>query len=178
MRVDAFHPAHLRASSRGVYVAEPGAATADVSRKHISGSPRFTVRPNYVGLPGRAGRGPDERRRKPAGSGRANAPRPGPEATVRGVKSRCGAPGGARFPMEAPTLPKRGIHEDAPPGAPLPHVWEQPRKYGRTRRPPNNAGGGALPIAPCTAWSLSLSDAPARAAFAPQANETSGRAAT
>ena len=46
-----FHLAHLRAPSRGVYLAEPGAATAGLSRKQTSGSPRFTVRPNYVGLP-------------------------------------------------------------------------------------------------------------------------------
>src|SRR5476649_591560 len=64
-----------------------GAAPAREPRKLASGTPRGTVRSNYVGLPSMAGRGPDERGRKPAGSGRSNEPRPGPEARSRGAKS-------------------------------------------------------------------------------------------
>jgi hypothetical protein len=37
------------------------AAPADVPRKRISGRPRVTVRPNYVGLPSMAGQGKDQR---------------------------------------------------------------------------------------------------------------------
>jgi hypothetical protein len=63
------------------------AAPARGARNPASGTPRVTVRSNYVGLPLMAGRGPDERGRKPAGSGRAEAPRPGPEVRSRGAKS-------------------------------------------------------------------------------------------
>ena len=57
------------------------AAPADVPRKRISGRPRVTVRPNYVGLPSMAGRGPDERGRKPCGIRRTGPPS-GPGSTV------------------------------------------------------------------------------------------------
>ena len=40
----------------------------------ISGRPRFTVRSYYEGLPSVAGRGADERKRKPAGSGSHKLP--------------------------------------------------------------------------------------------------------
>jgi hypothetical protein len=63
-----------------------GAAPADVPRTHISGRPWVTVRPKYVGLPVRAGRGPDEPGRKPGGSGGRRS-RPVPEARSRGPKS-------------------------------------------------------------------------------------------
>jgi hypothetical protein len=43
--------------------------------------------PTTRGRPSRAGRGPDERGRKPAGSGRAKAPCPAPEARPRSPKS-------------------------------------------------------------------------------------------
>ena len=42
-------------------MAEQGAAPALVFRKHKSGTSRVAVRPNYVGLPARAGRGKDQR---------------------------------------------------------------------------------------------------------------------
>ena len=76
-------------------MAEQGAAPADVPRKRISGRPRVTVRPNYVGLPSMAGRGPDERGESP-GIRRAKSPlsgprKYGPEAQNR----RGGAPRGA-----------------------------------------------------------------------------------
>ena len=51
-----------------------------------SGTPRVAVRPNYVGLPSLAGRGPDERGRKPAGSGGPKSPHPAPEARPRARK--------------------------------------------------------------------------------------------
>ena len=64
--------------------AEQGAAPAGLPRKQASGGPRVTVRPYYEGLPLMAGRGPDERRGNPPGSGRCNAPvrarKYGPEA--------------------------------------------------------------------------------------------------
>ena len=64
---------------------EPGVAPAVGSRKPGPGVLRVTVRPNYVGLPSVAGRGPDERRRKPPGSWTQRGPSGpgsyGPEAT-------------------------------------------------------------------------------------------------
>jgi len=56
-------------------------------RNLAPGTPRVTVRPYYEGPPSMAGRGPDERGRKPAGSGRSNELRPGPEVRSRGAKS-------------------------------------------------------------------------------------------
>jgi DNA-directed RNA polymerase subunit RPC12/RpoP len=46
-----------RAPSGGVRFGGVGAAPAPVLRNHGSGRPRVTARPNYVGLPARAGRG-------------------------------------------------------------------------------------------------------------------------
>jgi len=65
---------------------ERGVAPALVPRTHRSGTPRAAVRPNQVGLPSMAGRGVDERWRKPAGSGGPSGLRPSPEARPRGEK--------------------------------------------------------------------------------------------
>ena len=61
------------------------AAPARGVRNRASGTPRATVRSNYVGLPSMAGRGPDERRRKLPGSG-------GPKRAVRARKHGPEAP--------------------------------------------------------------------------------------
>src|SRR6185437_746839 len=95
-----FHsPCSLRASSRDVSEMEQGAAPAGGDeRTPAPGRPRVAVRPHYEGLPLMAGRGADEGGRKPAGSGEPKAARVcvrknGPED----LKSRCGAPRGARI---------------------------------------------------------------------------------
>ena len=62
------------------------APARESSQIHGSGTPRVAVRPYYEGLPSMAGRGPDERGRKPAGSGGADALRPSPEVTAPGCK--------------------------------------------------------------------------------------------
>jgi hypothetical protein len=100
--------AHLRAPSRGVYVAEPGAAPAGSFRKRASGTPRVTVRSNYVGPPSMAGRGTDERRRKPPGSGKSP---PFPEDTVPRCKVAASERQGARVSLAGrrPTPQKRGL---------------------------------------------------------------------
>ena len=133
-----------------------------------SGTPRGTVRPHYEGLPLMAGRGADERGRKPAGSWGSLVPvrarKYGPEAQSR----RGGAPRGVRvFAERAPRL----ISAEelvAPFGAPLP-LWRgskglgahRSRVYSRTddltrksrKRDLRCAGtkitgGGALPTIP------------------------------
>jgi hypothetical protein len=98
--------AHLRAPSRGVYVAEPGAAPAGSFRKRASGTPRVTVRSNYVGPPSMAGRGTDERGRKPPGSGKSP---PFPEDTVPRCKVAASERQGARVSLAGrrPTPPQR-----------------------------------------------------------------------
>src|SRR3954467_10577861 len=97
--------AHLRAPSRGVLLAEPGAAPAGSSRTRASGTLRVTVRSNYVGLPLKlAGRGPAERRRKPPGSGKSP---PAPEERSRGAKSPPRSARGRASPRRRPTPSRR-----------------------------------------------------------------------
>jgi hypothetical protein len=130
-----------------------GAAPADVPRTHVSGRPRVTVRPNYVGLPARAGRGPDERGRKPAGSGGAMLPvRPrkhGPEAQNRRQWS---AERRARLRRTRTAPRKRGCLWTRLPALHSPRMAKGetcPRESGvKVRAHPapfsNNTGGGAL----------------------------------
>jgi hypothetical protein len=86
-------------------VAERGAAPAPVPRKPRSGTPRAAVRPNYVGLPSMAGRGKDERGRKPAGSGGRRGRRPTPEARPRGAKSPRWSAARRAGPAHGPAVP-------------------------------------------------------------------------
>ena len=64
--------AYPGASSRGVLFDGAGAAPADGLASHLREA-SVAVRSNYVGLPSMAGRGADERRRKPPGSGAQKA---------------------------------------------------------------------------------------------------------
>ena len=90
---------------------------------HALGTPRFTVQPHYGGLPLMAGRGPDERGRKPAGSGWPDGPCPGPEARLRGAKRRGGALRSAASQRLRRHTPQGVVWLDAPRGAPPPsHV--------------------------------------------------------
>src|ERR1700738_2501875 len=58
-------PAHVRAPSRGVYLAQQPWRPRPCGYAHRrSGSPWVPVRPYYEGLPLMAGRGPDEGRAK------------------------------------------------------------------------------------------------------------------
>jgi hypothetical protein len=61
-------------------------ARADVAC--APGTPWVTVRPHYGGPPSMAGRGPDERGRKPAGSGWAECPPSGPGRHGPGERNR------------------------------------------------------------------------------------------
>ena len=92
-----------------------------------SGTPWATVRSNYVGLPSMAGRGPDERRRKPPGSGGAKPPvrarKYGPKAQSR----RCGAPRGVALSVIGRARRKAWTDFVAPRGAPIPHVSKDKR---------------------------------------------------
>ena len=112
-----------------------GAAPAGVLRTHTSGRLWVTVRPKYVGLPARAGRGPDERGRKPAGSGRAHAPRPVPEARSRSPKS---PPVERREASASSHDAHRASHArtvGAPSGAPLPLILFSGRRKRTTAYP-------------------------------------------
>src|SRR5215203_3658170 len=86
-------------------ITERGAAPADVPRKRISGRPRATVRPNYVGLPSMAGRGRTNAGGSPRDQGGEEpAVRPrkrGPEDTNR----RGGAPEGVRAALKRAPRP-------------------------------------------------------------------------
>jgi hypothetical protein len=112
-----------------------GAAPAGVLRTHTSGRPWVTVRPKYVGLPVRAGRGPDERGRKPAGSGRVHAPRPVPEARSQSPKS---PPVERREASASSHDAHRASHArtiGAPSGAPLPLTLFSGRRKRTTAYP-------------------------------------------
>ena len=103
-----------------------------------SGTPWATVRSNYVGLPSMAGRGPDERRRKPPGSGGAK-PRPDPEARSRrceiaaAVRREARACFGLLLARTVQACPRHALRRKAltdfgaPRGAPLPHVSRDKR---------------------------------------------------
>ena len=121
------------------------AAPAGVLRKHISGRPRVTVRPNYVGLPARAGRGPDEPGRKPGGSGGAHAPvrsrKHGPEAqNRRGGAPKGDAPAGCRCARRKGPRSRR----EAPAAEATRSAFRRSASLGlsRARRHPRPPGSG------------------------------------
>src|SRR5260221_4983175 len=90
-------PAHVRALSRGVYLAEQAWRPRPCGYAHRrSGSPWVPVRPENEGLPSKEGRyGSDEGRRKPPGSRGMKVPRFGPDEHGPGVEdATSGAPGG------------------------------------------------------------------------------------
>ena len=69
-------------------MAEQGAAAARMFRKHSSGTPRVTVRSNYVGLPSMAGRRRIRRAKaRRMGASPQGGLLPPPEARSRGAKS-------------------------------------------------------------------------------------------
>src|SRR5258708_27095094 len=80
--------AHVRAPSRGVYLAEQAWRPRPCGYAHRrSGSPWVPVPPYYEGLPSKEGRyGPDEGRRKPPGSRGMKVPRFGPDERGPGVE--------------------------------------------------------------------------------------------
>jgi hypothetical protein len=127
----------------------PGAAPADVPRKHISGRPRVAVRAHYGALPSMAGRartrGGESHPAREVKSLRPVAGRtaPGTEIAANSaglfacVERRGGEMGRSQGPCRAP---KRGIVE-APFGAPLPScegegkgIRRGPRRSDRGRR--------------------------------------------
>ena len=112
-----------------------GAAPAGVLRTHISGRPRVTVRPKYVGLPVKAGRGPDEPGRKPGGSGGRRS-RSGPGSTVPRPKiAASGAPRGERADRKARTAPRKRGYLVRLPALHSPHfIFEAEKTLRRTRR--------------------------------------------
>ena len=121
-------------------------------RNPRSGTPRVAVRPYYEGLPSMAGRGTEQRRRKPHGHVGTRSPGPSPEARLRGEKPpqwsagrrACRSHGTRRLRQGARCYP-------APFGAPLPHAVRegrgrrtQKRVYARLRRAMADQTAGAM----------------------------------
>ena len=100
------------------------------------------VSPNYVGLPSMAGRGKDERGRKPTGSGGRRGRRPTPEARSRGHKTPPWSAGRRLAPRTGARAARRRLKTTAPFGAPPPRF----RGHRKKARPaPLNSRGLAQP---------------------------------
>jgi hypothetical protein len=97
------YPAHIegRLSGKTNRRTERDAAPAGEARHLALGSPRGPVRRHYDRLPSMAGRGGDEGRRKPPGSGQAKSPLLSPPGSTGPRCSKIAAaraPGGAFCP--------------------------------------------------------------------------------